>query len=622
MERKKMIFLILFWGLLIILNNLTAQENYATNDGGRTYYQSYDIEMDTIESQPSSSEYLLVKEVLGLQTPMAFGDADHDGNLEVYFPSSGANPVLRVWEFNDDLSYAEFDLPYYGFPWDVGDIDDNGLIDLVVQGGDHGGICEGNGYLRIYESPNAHSFPTVLKDEVVMPGRKLSYHAKIVDTDKDGKKEVLLGANFVSTDCGDSEMRIYEWEKIALELKWTSPNIIRPTYTKTIADFDGDDNIEIATVESSGYSETVYVYETNGDNLYNLVQSWSMSPYRSETVPSTDVDGGNPELVVGGSSIPYNHYVWTFYKESQHNIFSEWWTTDFALSNYRFNPRHTSGDYDADDLDEVLVLDYPTFKILEYENSQMQVNWTTDMYKPWAAYSADFRMDGYMNFVTINIASNYQNALKIWEAAFVTLPPETPANFTGTTYDNHPKLNWSLNNEPDIAGYEIYSKLTGGSGVYELLTTVSASSSYFVDYGVTLGGPFSGVVYYKVRAKDNNPYYSNYTNEVGYRYSYLSKKTLLVGVLDYQLNSNFPNPFNPSTQISYSLADDADVTLRVYDVLGTQVAELVNELQAVGNHIINFNADNLSSGVYIYRIIASKNERLLFTDTKQMIILK
>ena len=101
-----------------------------------------------------------------------------------------------------------------------------------------------------------------------------------------------------------------------------------------------------------------------------------------------------------------------------------------------------------------------------------------------------------------------------------------------------------------------------------------------------------------------------------------NKKGNAVEVFDYKLNSNFPNPFNPSTEITYSLAQSAEVTLIVYDILGTQVAELVNETQSGGNHSITFNSNNLSSGVYVYRIVASKNGNLLFTDTKQMILLR
>jgi hypothetical protein len=200
--------------------------------------------------------------------------------------------------------------------------------------------------------------------------------------------------------------------------------------------------------------------------------------------------------------------------------------------------------------------------------------------------------------------------------------PLTPVNFTGQVYNSHPKLIWSLNNEPDINGYEIYRKLTSGSGVFELLTTVSSNTTSYVDREIQLGGGTIGKVFYKIRAKDNHPYYSDYTNQIIYAYSGLNKLSIVNNTFECKLFSNYPNPFNPSTQIKYSLAQDADVTLKVYDMLGTLVAELVNETRAAGNHTINFNAKNLSSGVYIYRITANNNGKILFTDSKQMILMK
>ena len=88
------------------------------------------------------------------------------------------------------------------------------------------------------------------------------------------------------------------------------------------------------------------------------------------------------------------------------------------------------------------------------------------------------------------------------------------------------------------------------------------------------------------------------------------------------LYQNYPNPFNPSTEIKYTLAKDSYVIVKIYDMLGTEVTELVTEPQAAGNYEISFNANNLSSGVYIYRITASKNGRIVYTDAKQMILLR
>jgi hypothetical protein len=71
------------------------------------------------------------------------------------------------------------------------------------------------------------------------------------------------------------------------------------------------------------------------------------------------------------------------------------------------------------------------------------------------------------------------------------------------------------------------------------------------------------------------------------------------------LNQNYPNPFNPSTQISFTLPQAQQVTLKVYDMLGREVATLANrETFSAGMSTLNFNANNLSSGLYIYRLTA------------------
>ena len=199
-------------------------------------------------------------------------------------------------------------------------------------------------------------------------------------------------------------------------------------------------------------------------------------------------------------------------------------------------------------------------------------------------------------------------------------PPQLPQNFAGTTYNNHPKLTWD-NIEPDIEYVEIWWQIVAdikNPGAWNLLSTTT--NTFFIDYGVSLGD--GDYVKYKVRCKDYSGNYSYYTNIISYEFSGLQKQNIVNQSIEYQLFSNFPNPFNPSTEITYSIAQDADVTLRIYDILGTQVAELVNEAQTAGKHTINFSASILSSGVYIYRITASNNGRILFTDAKQMILLR
>lgn len=86
---------------------------------------------------------------------------------------------------------------------------------------------------------------------------------------------------------------------------------------------------------------------------------------------------------------------------------------------------------------------------------------------------------------------------------------------------------------------------------------------------------------------------------------------------DYILEQNYPNPFNPSTTIRFSLPKDGFVSLKVFNLLGQEVASLVNEIKTAGNHNINFNASNLSSGVYLYKLNAGS-----FTSVKKLTLLK
>jgi len=86
---------------------------------------------------------------------------------------------------------------------------------------------------------------------------------------------------------------------------------------------------------------------------------------------------------------------------------------------------------------------------------------------------------------------------------------------------------------------------------------------------------------------------------------------------DFNLEQNYPNPFNPSTTINYSIAERSAVTLKVYDVLGNEVANLVNTTQEAGLHSVNFDASSLSSGLYIYTLNTGN-----FTSSKKMMLLK
>ena len=83
------------------------------------------------------------------------------------------------------------------------------------------------------------------------------------------------------------------------------------------------------------------------------------------------------------------------------------------------------------------------------------------------------------------------------------------------------------------------------------------------------------------------------------------------------LMQNYPNPFNPTTKIKFTLPKAQNVMIDVYNQLGEKIRELVNRKFAAGNHDILFNASDLASGIYYYRI-----ESGIFIETKKMILLR
>ncbi len=143
----------------------------------------------------------------------------------------------------------------------------------------------------------------------------------------------------------------------------------------------------------------------------------------------------------------------------------------------------------------------------------------------------------------------------------------------------------------------------------------AAEVSYALDFDFTGIEPQAGDTLYIVTNNpiDNDDIFKFTANN---DYVLLNKdKTIIPN--EIVLYQNYPNPFNPSTIISYSLHQSDFVKVMVYDVLGREVAILVNKEQSSGNYKINFNATNLSSGIYFYKIVSGN-----YSDIKKMILLR
>jgi hypothetical protein len=144
-------------------------------------------------------------------------------------------------------------------------------------------------------------------------------------------------------------------------------------------------------------------------------------------------------------------------------------------------------------------------------------------------------------------------------------------------------------------------------------TAVNATP-YIID---TIENP--GILNFNVIIKsDGYPYWEHKDLVVGFEQHSENKPT------KYALSQNYPNPFNPSTIIEFDLPKSSEVTLKIYNILGEEVATPVSKRLAAGNYSYEWDASNLASGVYLYRLFVESlsGEAGVFVETKKMIIMR
>jgi len=226
------------------------------------------------------------------------------------------------------------------------------------------------------------------------------------------------------------------------------------------------------------------------------------------------------------------------------------------------------------------------------------------------------------NRSNICYAGGYPGGFYIFD---VTPPPYPPALDVTVSEDEHPLLLINYIERTNIDHFDIYKK--SNSQGYQYLN--STQNLFYEDVTETVyngGGQGHHWIWYYVTAVSVTSYESNASERVsidvnGYaneqKRSAEKEKNKETEVFEYSLSDNYPNPFNPSTQINYSVKLAGVVTLKVYDMLGTEVATLVNERKDPGNYSITFNAFTLPSGIYVYKLTADN-----FAATKKLVLLK
>jgi hypothetical protein len=210
--------------------------------------------------------------------------------------------------------------------------------------------------------------------------------------------------------------------------------------------------------------------------------------------------------------------------------------------------------------------------------------------------------------------------------------PAQPQNLSWSGQPGqHPTLTWTANQEADLAGYNIYrfDPTIGSNGLWVKLNTSLITTNSYTDNSITLagGGIPSHYEHYRVHAVDQQQLESVPSEQVEVLATGLPLEKQPTGANSvpptFAMDHNYPNPFNPSTQIRYDLPDAGFVSLVVYDVLGRKVADLVNENREAGYHSATWNAANVSSGVYFARFtVGNEIGRVVYSKMSKLILMK
>ena len=195
--------------------------------------------------------------------------------------------------------------------------------------------------------------------------------------------------------------------------------------------------------------------------------------------------------------------------------------------------------------------------------------------------------------------------------------PVEMTSFTAAVAGGNVELNWTTATETNNQGFQVErsngGEFTSVGYVAGHGTTTETQNYIFTDRDVPVGS-------YSYRLKQVD-------FDGTFEYSDVVEAEVAAPV-EFALDQNYPNPFNPSTKISFRLAADSKVSLKVFDVLGQEVMTLINNELTAGSHQVDFDASGLNSGVYFYKIEATGNNPANgtggtnFSDVKKMILTK
>ena len=509
------------------------------------------------------------------------------------------------------------------------DLDDDGDLDLLVGIGESFVAGPEPGLTLGFRNNGTPQNPEFILDNTLVngiPDVGLNSYPAFADLDNDEDYDLLIGRD-------GGALFYYGNTGTKLNLAWTREfstfaSVEASTYWKNpcFADLDSDGDFDLAYGTSSG---TIYVYRNNGTSSNSDFQYYPdyfkiiRLDGNSSTVSLADFDGdGDNDLLSG---------IWTgkfiYFRNDGDDLAPMFTQTTMPFSNLSVGSYSSPVFIDLDnDQDYDIVSGALNGQIFCYintngsfvENSTI-FNFIDVGYTSIPAFADIDANDDLDLLVGSETGSDYRFYLNEGNNVF----QENTTIFSGIAFPNYSRPALAdIDNDED---YDlIIGRISGDITFYRndgdkfspiwintdtLFTSVEADQSAHPGFTDMDGDSRKDLILGEYNG--NFTFYKNLFSPVS-----VDDPTNIV-VERFHLFQNFPNPFNPNTNIGFRISDFGFVSLKVYDVLGNEVATLVNEEKPAGYYEIEFNASLLSSGIYFYKLQAGE-----YTETKKMILLK
>ncbi|MBK7105281.1 MAG: VCBS repeat-containing protein [Ignavibacteriae bacterium] len=227
--------------------------------------------------------------------------------------------------------------------------------------------------------------------------------------------------------------------------------------------------------------------------------------------------------------------------------------------------------------------------------------------------TADYGVKYYYGVSATDSTGNESEISNILNNTIIDITsPAIPSGLSAEKSENKIDLIWNKNLEADIQYYAIYRSFENNFNPDTISAfTYSTSDTFFVDSDIN----YNGTIHYRISAIDIHNNESEFSDIVGVLVTDIASKEQIP--TKFELLQNYPNPFNPSTLIKFSIKEESFVNLSVFNILGEKVKDLLDKKLRSGFYEFSFNAADLKSGIYFYKLSTDK-----FTSIKKMILLK